>query len=99
MMINFLHHKNRHGRSYEHAYIVYNNYLGLSIHIFTKMLDIHIFTKMLDIHIFAKKWGDYIKIERCGCERYELQLEIHFAHRKQQGGAGDMGEFGKVWRN
>jgi len=82
MMINFLHHKNRHGRSYEHAYIVYNNYLGLSIHIFTKMLDIHIFTKMLDIHIFtkmldihifAKKWGDYIKIERCGCERYELQ--------------------------
>ena len=84
MMINFLHHKNRHGRSYEHAYIVYNNYLGLSIHIFTKMLDIHIFTKMLDIHIFA---------------RYELQLEINFAHRKQQGGAGDMGEFGKVWRN
>ena len=90
MMINFLHHKNRHGRSYEHAYIVYNNYLGLSIHIFTKMLD---------IHIFAKKWGDYIKIERCGCEEYELHWEIYFAHRKQQGGAGDMGEFGKVWRN
>ncbi len=39
---------------------------------------------MLDIHIFAKKWGNYIKIERCGCEEYELHWEIYFAHRKQQ---------------
>ena len=82
MMINFLHHKNRHGRSYEHAYIVYNNYLDCQ-YIFLKKCLTYIFLqkcltyiflqKMLDIHIFAKSGGDYIKIERCGCERYELQ--------------------------
>ena len=33
-------HRNRHGRSYEHAYIVYNNCGRLSIHILTKSGEI-----------------------------------------------------------
>ena len=39
MIIKLLFHRNRHGRSYEYAYIVYNNLQKLSIHILTKNGD------------------------------------------------------------